>query len=79
MPLFVEELTKSILESGELAEADGHFDYAASARAVVLAKRVSASTAERCGAERDRRLAPLTRALAGALFDKGCKIEECIS
>ena len=34
VPLFVEELTKSILESGELKEAGDHYEYAGSARAV---------------------------------------------
>src|SRR6202042_422728 len=32
VPLFVEELTKSILESGELTEAGDHYDYGGSAR-----------------------------------------------
>jgi predicted ATPase len=36
VPLFVEELTKSILESGELTEAGGHYDYAGAARAVTI-------------------------------------------
>jgi class 3 adenylate cyclase len=36
VPLFVEELTKSILESGELKEAGDHYDYAGSARAVTI-------------------------------------------
>jgi predicted ATPase len=36
VPLFVEELTKSILESGELAEADDHYKYAGSARVVTI-------------------------------------------
>jgi class 3 adenylate cyclase/tetratricopeptide (TPR) repeat protein len=36
VPLFVEELTKSILESGELKEAGDHFDYAGSTRAVSI-------------------------------------------
>jgi class 3 adenylate cyclase len=36
VPLFVEELTKSILESGELKEADDHYAYAGSARAVTI-------------------------------------------
>jgi class 3 adenylate cyclase/tetratricopeptide (TPR) repeat protein len=36
VPLFVEELTKSILESGELTEAGDHYDYAGSARAVTI-------------------------------------------
>ena len=36
MPLFVEELTKSILESGELTKADDHYEYAGSARAVTI-------------------------------------------
>ena len=36
VPLFVEELTKSILESGELKEAGDHYDYAGPARAVTI-------------------------------------------
>src|SRR6202044_814041 len=36
VPLFVEELTRSILESGELKETDDHFEYVASARAVTI-------------------------------------------
>jgi class 3 adenylate cyclase/tetratricopeptide (TPR) repeat protein len=36
VPLFVEELTKSILESGELKEAGDHYEYGSSARAVTL-------------------------------------------
>ena len=36
VPLFVEELTKSILESGELKEAGDHYEYAGSARAVTI-------------------------------------------
>ncbi len=36
VPLFVEELTKSILESGELKETGDHYDYGGSARAVTI-------------------------------------------
>ena len=36
VPLFVEELTKSILESGELTEAGDHYETAGSARAVTI-------------------------------------------
>jgi predicted ATPase len=36
VPLFVEELTKSILESGELKEADDHYEYRGSARSVTI-------------------------------------------
>ena len=36
VPLFVEELTKSILESGELKEAGDHYEYAGSARPVTI-------------------------------------------
>jgi class 3 adenylate cyclase len=36
VPLFVEELTKSILESGKLTEAEDHFEYGGSARAVTI-------------------------------------------
>ena len=36
VPLFVEELTKSVLESGELKEAGDHYEYAGSARAVTI-------------------------------------------
>src|SRR3984957_1809153 len=36
VPLFVEELTKSILESGELKEVGDHYDYAGPARAVTI-------------------------------------------
>ena len=36
VPLFVEELTKSILESGELKEAGDHYEYGGSARAVTI-------------------------------------------
>jgi class 3 adenylate cyclase len=36
VPLFVEELTKSILESGELKEAGDHYEHSGSARAVTI-------------------------------------------
>jgi tetratricopeptide (TPR) repeat protein len=36
VPLFVEELTKSILESGELTEVGDHYGYAGSARAITI-------------------------------------------
>jgi tetratricopeptide (TPR) repeat protein len=36
VPLFVEELTKSILESGELKAAGDHYEYGDSARAVTI-------------------------------------------
>ena len=36
VPLFVEELTKSILESGELKEAGDHYEYAGPARVVTI-------------------------------------------
>jgi class 3 adenylate cyclase/tetratricopeptide (TPR) repeat protein len=36
VPLFVEELTKAILESGELKTVDDHYEYAGSARAVTI-------------------------------------------
>ncbi len=36
VPLFVEELTKSILESGELNDAGDHYDYAGAARVVTI-------------------------------------------
>jgi class 3 adenylate cyclase len=36
VPLFVEELTKSILESGELKESGDHYEYGGSARAVTI-------------------------------------------
>jgi class 3 adenylate cyclase/tetratricopeptide (TPR) repeat protein len=36
VPLFVEELTKSILESGELKEAGDHYEYGGSARSVTI-------------------------------------------
>ena len=36
VPLFVEELTKSILKSGELKEAGDHYEYAGSSRAVTI-------------------------------------------
>jgi class 3 adenylate cyclase/tetratricopeptide (TPR) repeat protein len=36
VPLFVEELTKSVLESGELTDAADHYEYAGSARAVTI-------------------------------------------
>ncbi len=36
VPLFVEELTKSILESGELKDVGDHYEYAGSARAVTI-------------------------------------------
>ena len=36
VPLFVEELTKSILESGELKEADDQYEYGGSARTVTI-------------------------------------------
>ena len=36
VPLFVEELTKTILESGELKEAGDHYEYSGSARAVTI-------------------------------------------
>src|SRR5580692_2547173 len=36
VPLFVEELTKSILESGELTEASDRYEYGGSARAITI-------------------------------------------
>jgi predicted ATPase len=36
VPLFVEELTKSILESGELRDAGDHYEYGGSARTVTI-------------------------------------------
>ena len=36
MPLFVEELTKAILETGELKEAGDHYEYGGSARGVTI-------------------------------------------
>jgi class 3 adenylate cyclase/tetratricopeptide (TPR) repeat protein len=36
VPLFVEELTKSVLESGELKEVEDHYEYGGSARAVTI-------------------------------------------
>jgi class 3 adenylate cyclase/DNA-binding winged helix-turn-helix (wHTH) protein len=36
VPLFVEELTKSILESGELKEAGDHYEYGGSTRVVTI-------------------------------------------
>jgi predicted ATPase len=36
VPLFVEELTKAILESGDVKEAGDHYEYACSARAVTI-------------------------------------------
>jgi class 3 adenylate cyclase len=36
VPLFVEELTKSILESGDLKDVDDHYEYGGSARAVAI-------------------------------------------
>ncbi len=36
VPLFVEELTKSILESGELKEVDGRYEYGAAARPITI-------------------------------------------
>ena len=36
VPLFVEELTKSILESGELKQAGDHYEYGGSAHAVTI-------------------------------------------
>ena len=36
VPLYVEELTKSILESGELKDAGDHYDYVGAARSVTI-------------------------------------------
>src|SRR4051794_9765550 len=36
VPLFVEELTKTVLESGELKQAGDHYEYAGSARTVTI-------------------------------------------
>ena len=36
VPLYVEELTKAILESGELNEAGDHYNYAGAARGVII-------------------------------------------
>src|SRR4051812_22032814 len=36
VPLFVEELTKTVLESGELKDAGDHYEYTGSARAVTI-------------------------------------------
>src|ERR1700722_11086797 len=43
VPLFVEELTKSILESGELTYAGDHYEYGGSARAVTIPTTLRAS------------------------------------
>lgn len=36
VPLYVEELTKAILESGELKDAGDHYDYAGAARSITI-------------------------------------------
>src|SRR5262249_47744385 len=36
VPLFVEEVTKAILESGQLKETDGHYELAGSLQALVI-------------------------------------------
>ncbi|MFL5281576.1 MAG: AAA family ATPase [Rhodopila sp.] len=36
VPLFVEELTKAVLESGELKDTDDHYEYAGSGRSVTV-------------------------------------------
>ena len=36
VPLFVEELTKSILESGELKDAGDHYEYLGSSRSITV-------------------------------------------
>jgi hypothetical protein len=36
VPLFVEELTKSVLESGELKETGDHYEYRSPARAATI-------------------------------------------
>ena len=36
VPLYTEELTKSILESGELKVAGDHYDYAGKARSITI-------------------------------------------
>src|SRR3954449_9825162 len=36
VPLFVEELTKSVLEAGELRDAGDHYDYAGAARQIAI-------------------------------------------
>ncbi len=36
VPLFVEELTKAVLESGELKDVGGHYEYVGSARGVTI-------------------------------------------
>ena len=36
VPLFVEELTKAVLEAGKLKDAGNHYEYAGSARAVTI-------------------------------------------
>src|SRR6202167_3615353 len=49
VPLFVEELTKSILESGELTEPADHYEYAGSARAVTIPATLRDSLMARLG------------------------------
>ena len=53
VPLFVEELIKSILESGELKDAGDHYEYRGSARAVAAGLADGAAGSVHAG-ERDR-------------------------
>ncbi len=43
VPLFVEELTKSVLESGKLKDAGDHFEYGGSARAITIPETLRGS------------------------------------
>src|SRR5262249_2773999 len=43
VPLFVEEITKAILESGQLKETDGHYALAGSLQALVIPATLHAS------------------------------------
>jgi class 3 adenylate cyclase/tetratricopeptide (TPR) repeat protein len=47
VPLYVEELTKSILESGELKDAGDHYDYAGDARTITIPATLRDSLAAR--------------------------------
>jgi class 3 adenylate cyclase/tetratricopeptide (TPR) repeat protein len=59
VPLFVEELTKAILESGELTDAGGRYEYSGSARAVAIPATLRDSLMERLD-----RLMPVVKEIA---------------
>ncbi len=71
VPLYVEELTKSILESGELKDAGDHYEYAGAARSVTIPATLRDSLTARL----DRSPAAKEIAQIGAAIGRGFSYE----